>query len=738
MSRLEQLIEGHLNESISAGDSAELETLLLESRDARDLFRSMTGVHHALSAHYSDSYEAAFHSLSPADRSRPPLSSPLLALAAAVLLVAGLFLLLKFNGREKGEFATVTSVQSSDWSAPVGSSLKQGRHRFSEGVIEILIGRHVRAAIEGPADFEIISKDLLRVTRGLVAADVEEGGIGFTIETPQGRVIDLGTRFGVSVDAEGESQAHVFEGSIDVVKSKKRGRATTRLTKDEAIRLGDGDRRESTPWSFPMPSYRLSGDQVTSGFDSNTQIGENMPAEPNHWSGDQCAIVGEDADGGPVPFEGDGMLQFLSTRSSTTREWRGEIASEIWQIIDLRPYDSIVNRGELNAAVGAHFNRARGSSNPQFQLHLNAFRGQASEMQEYWRRKHEPTSERLGSTSASINTDEAAESWEPLEVGMTVPPGTDFLLVTLLAMTTQEGAEESEGQFRAHFVDGFHLNLVVRGRSSIPKAHWKGEGDWFDPANWEAGLPNPRIEILSVTGPGEAVLSGDYNLKQSLVIATDDDSEGSLRIAPSGRLVKSGYGQVSVGYNPGATARLTIEGQLETRGACFVGRRNRKSFVDLNGGKWNAGTGLIRLAQYDSPIDTTASILIRNGGRLAAGALEMIHDQASLILEDGSVEVEILRVGGGNGTADCILRGGRLTASSIYFNGTEGRIHLESPEAELFLGGEWTAGDLLTLPGSIWVTHGRGIEAADLETSYDTARNRTRIRLANPTTNDSE
>ena len=53
-------------------------------------------------------------------------------------------------------------------------------------------------------------------------ASVTEAGHGFTIETPNGKVVDLGTEFGVTVDDLGVSEVSVFQGKVEAFPSGKR------------------------------------------------------------------------------------------------------------------------------------------------------------------------------------------------------------------------------------------------------------------------------------------------------------------------------------------------------------------------------------------------------------------------------------------------------------------------------------------------------------------------------------
>jgi hypothetical protein len=65
--------------------------------------------------------------------------------------------------------------------------------RFEAGVVEFLTAKGARLVIEAPADVQFESADMLRVFRGKVAADVPPRAKGFTVVTPNGKAVDLGT-----------------------------------------------------------------------------------------------------------------------------------------------------------------------------------------------------------------------------------------------------------------------------------------------------------------------------------------------------------------------------------------------------------------------------------------------------------------------------------------------------------------------------------------------------------------
>jgi hypothetical protein len=61
---------------------------------------------------------------------------------------------------------------------------------------------------------------------------------GFTVVTPNGRAVDLGTRFGVDVPETGTAELHVFQG--EVIAEVHGARARQSLRSGEALAMSDG------------------------------------------------------------------------------------------------------------------------------------------------------------------------------------------------------------------------------------------------------------------------------------------------------------------------------------------------------------------------------------------------------------------------------------------------------------------------------------------------------------------
>lgn len=78
-----------------------------------------------------------------------------------------------------------------------------------------------RIQLTGPIRVRVESPLKWRLFYGKLVADVPTEGYGFTIQTDQARVIDLGTRFGVAVDRRGDTQVVVYEGKVELTSGRQ-------------------------------------------------------------------------------------------------------------------------------------------------------------------------------------------------------------------------------------------------------------------------------------------------------------------------------------------------------------------------------------------------------------------------------------------------------------------------------------------------------------------------------------
>jgi hypothetical protein len=104
----------------------------------------------------------------------------------------------------------------SDLPTAVGSRLGTGTLRLVEGIATLRFHNGATVSLEAPTTLRVVDRMHCRLLDGSLTADVPESAHGFTVETPDMKVIDWGTKFGVSASAVGNSQVRVFEGEVEV------------------------------------------------------------------------------------------------------------------------------------------------------------------------------------------------------------------------------------------------------------------------------------------------------------------------------------------------------------------------------------------------------------------------------------------------------------------------------------------------------------------------------------------
>ena len=181
-----------------------------------------------------------------------------LALAAAVMIVAACLGLIwrmsppwRQNDVVPQEYvATLLDSEDARWDGetgpgkiPFGTKLLTGQVlSLDSGIARIRFRSGAGIVLEGPAELELRSELDARLSSGKLAAYVPDEAIGFTVETPEVRIVDLGTRFGAEVGGSGEADIHVFEGEVDVVPLLiEPERRSTRLRTNEAKRFSPSD-----------------------------------------------------------------------------------------------------------------------------------------------------------------------------------------------------------------------------------------------------------------------------------------------------------------------------------------------------------------------------------------------------------------------------------------------------------------------------------------------------------------
>lgn len=191
------------------------------------------------------------------------------SLAAAACVMSGILLLRKTPTGAPPPIATLVKATGCKWAASTlptaeGSRVSAGTYELVEGLATLRFDSGAEVVLEAPAALELVSAMNCRLLRGTLVSDIPPSAIGFSVDTLKARVVDYGTRFGVSTSADGEYMVQVLSGRVEV-----EDHAEAALHK-----LG-------------------AGQNIDRGLLKQKRNPQAPPAEPNRWRPDRIVSDGE-------------------------------------------------------------------------------------------------------------------------------------------------------------------------------------------------------------------------------------------------------------------------------------------------------------------------------------------------------------------------------------------------------------------------------------------------------------
>lgn len=116
--------------------------------------------------------------------------------------------------------ATLTESVHAQWAntdrpMEIGTRLDEEELRFlKQGVVKIVFDSGAEVVLEAPSVITLQGRDGMSLNSGRLYACVPEQAVGFIVDTPGARVIDLGTEFGVDVDVSNKVRTEVYKGRV--------------------------------------------------------------------------------------------------------------------------------------------------------------------------------------------------------------------------------------------------------------------------------------------------------------------------------------------------------------------------------------------------------------------------------------------------------------------------------------------------------------------------------------------
>ncbi|MES2707502.1 MAG: LamG-like jellyroll fold domain-containing protein [Verrucomicrobiota bacterium] len=246
---LDRLLNRLADETATAGDLQTLESLLLASPEARRRYLRFQDLHAELAQRAEAQAAAALpEAAAPAGRivefQNRRSSLHLAWAAAAVLTLTGAGALL-WNSQKQtlaravpeapAEPAAVIALTHDATLADgrkllAGAEIPPGSLHLIKGELGLRFASGAEATLRAPARFEIVSAMELRVDEGGAAVRAPDPVNGFTVRTPGGALVDLGTEFAMNVLPDGSSRMLVREGKVVASLVGPGGSSTRELT----------------------------------------------------------------------------------------------------------------------------------------------------------------------------------------------------------------------------------------------------------------------------------------------------------------------------------------------------------------------------------------------------------------------------------------------------------------------------------------------------------------------------
>ncbi len=139
--------------------------------------------------------------------------------------------------------ATLTSAANTTWAGSTlptaeDSALGHGTLALVQGIATLRFASGAMLTLEAPTKLELVNAMHARLIEGSLTAEVPAAAHGFTVETADLKVVDLGTRFGVTASSTGHSHVFVFEGEVQL--EHPSGDTLRRLTAGKAFHVSSG------------------------------------------------------------------------------------------------------------------------------------------------------------------------------------------------------------------------------------------------------------------------------------------------------------------------------------------------------------------------------------------------------------------------------------------------------------------------------------------------------------------
>ena len=286
---LYELLDRLVENNLSSDQKKKLEKLLAEFDNARKIYVSFMDMHASL-CHYAKESLSDIDNDGDNQRGRKiiELFLPWIPLAAVLLFGTYIFLSYKpfsvipvesdllatdismddqpvYVSEEKEALAVLTKAVGLLWDEDanekfdVGDSIYSNAWKMKKGIAQVEFMQGATVIFEGSVDAEFKSSNGAILHSGKMRAHVPKVALGFSVDLPRGKVIDLGTDFGIHTHVDGSAEIFVYRGKVRYQGLDITGQEVTcELKGGEALYLDSGG--AASFLDMPSGSYLGSTD----------------------------------------------------------------------------------------------------------------------------------------------------------------------------------------------------------------------------------------------------------------------------------------------------------------------------------------------------------------------------------------------------------------------------------------------------------------------------------------------
>ncbi|QDT63533.1 FecR domain-containing protein [Calycomorphotria hydatis] len=265
---------------LSPADSRRLSELLTSDKTLCQTYLGYLDVHAAMGRlHIDSSSEGIEEFLTSEKPSRPrkEVDAKVLGFAGLAMFVtlsiAVAFLPWKqfFPAESIGHLTTLSNdVEWRSTEKPSGAVLLRGESlSIEKGFVSLTTNQGVVIGLFGPVSVQLTELGLIDLSDGTTTFRVPEAGHGFTVLTPEAKVVDLGTEFLVNRNAEQGTEVTVSKGRVQTSFIDPDGNTLqeTELTAGRSLRLYHGfdwiqEAQPSLVWEEKLNQFNSLTDGV--------------------------------------------------------------------------------------------------------------------------------------------------------------------------------------------------------------------------------------------------------------------------------------------------------------------------------------------------------------------------------------------------------------------------------------------------------------------------------------------